>query len=107
MTIPGDPTGAVHYQKYGRRWRLKTYGWTPEAYDVAFAEQDGKCAICGAPAKPKRNCVQGLYPDHLHSVPPVPRGLLCMLCNRAVGYLHDDPALAEAAAEYLRRYGKP
>lgn len=49
-----------------------------EDYNKRFAEQGGKCAICGRPPK-----VRGLHRDHNHKSLK-PRGLLCYTCNRFV-----------------------
>jgi hypothetical protein len=31
------------------------------------------------------------------------RGVICNSCNTAIGMVGDDPAIAEAIAEYLRK----
>ena len=83
-----------------RDWDFKQLGWTLELYNEALVAQGGVCAICGQ-ADPKRN----LAADHEHTIPPKPRGLLCNSCNTSIGKFNDDPALLEAAAAYLRKYG--
>ena len=79
--------------------RLAAAGWTQESYDSKFEEQHGLCEICG---KPEVN--RALSADHEHVYPPVPRGLLCSSCNRALGYLKDSPALLRKAADYIEKY---
>lgn len=75
----------------------KTYGLSAGAYRVLYALQGERCAICQrATGKTKRLAV-----DHRHS-DNVVRGLLCGPCNQMLGYAHDDPAVFERAAEYLR-----
>jgi hypothetical protein len=57
-------------------------------------EQDGKCAVCHE--------VAGLHVDHCHAKGSV-RGLLCVRCNRGLGYFKDKPELLKRAAAYLVR----
>ena len=39
--------------------------------------------------------------DHEHSTAEI-RGLLCSMCNHAIGYLDDSPELLRRAIDYLR-----
>jgi hypothetical protein len=80
-----------------RKERIKKmYGVTPEQFDSMLAAQNGKCAICGGTPKPGFSlCI-----DHDHATGQV-RGLLCLLCNSAIGKLHDDPELVRVALDYL------
>ena len=73
----------------------RLYELTPEQYDELLAAQGGVCAICQEPPHGDR-----LHVDHDHRTGRI-RGLLCQLCNRALGALRDRPDLAEAAAAYL------
>lgn len=62
-------------------------------------KQNGVCAIC------QTNTItdsrQGrLSIDHDHLTERV-RGLLCGLCNKAVGLLRDNPDLAQRVITYL------
>lgn len=83
-----------------RRTRLiREFGITLEQYQLMFAEQDGKCAICRKPCKSGRQ----LAVDHCHDTGKV-RGLLCMNCNRAIGWLEDDVDRLMAAAAYILSY---
>jgi hypothetical protein len=81
---------------YGREWKLQRhYKITGADYDAMFAAQGGVCAICGDTSKTK------LAIDHCHTTGRI-RGLLCISCNRGIGYLGDDPDRALRASEYLR-----
>ena len=51
-------------------------GFTPELEVLLVALQGGVCATCGEPWENR---------DHAHETPPRPRGLLCWLCNVALG----------------------
>lgn len=82
-----------------KAWRLKKVFWNVELYDATFEEQRGLCAICGLPSK------IALAADHNHTT-NTPRGLLCKACNVALGALKEDPKACEAAAAYLRKWGK-
>jgi len=84
-----------------RKRNLGLAGWTIERYDAKFEEREGKCEICGSEEGKKR-----LSADHEHIDPPNPRGLLCTMCNRALGYLKDSPELLRAAALYIEKYRK-
>lgn len=72
------------------------YGITPEQYAELFRKQNGMCAICHQPPRGK---MKSLSVDHDHNTGKV-RGLLCITCNRAVGYL-DNVEWRAAANAYL------
>lgn len=79
-----------------RAWRMRSkYGLTPAEVLAMRARQGGACGICKQ--------VVDLVIDHDHSTGRV-RALLCRTCNLALGYLRDDPSLADAAAQYLRAH---
>lgn len=78
-----------------RNLRLR-FGITLDEYLVMEAAQDGKCAVCHLACKSSRS----LAVDHDHVTGQV-RGLLCMNCNRAIGWLQDNPDLLMDAAAYL------
>jgi hypothetical protein len=79
-------------------WRIKKYGIAPSRYFELFNAQGGVCAICREPPATKF----ALCVDHCHATGAV-RGLLCKVCNLAVGNLRDRADLATAAALYLAR----
>ncbi|WP_434405002.1 endonuclease VII domain-containing protein [Streptomyces sp. NBC_01353] len=86
-----------HIRRKRDREFKQEYGISREEFRRRVAEQQGLCQICRI--QPTFLCV-----DHDHRTGMV-RGLLCTQCNFALGHLRDSPALALAAAEYLRLHG--
>ena len=65
-----------------------------------FAAQNFRCAACGSDI-PRRT--DGCWhTDHDHATGNV-RGILCNGCNRAAGYLSDDPERCLLLAKYLEK----
>ena len=104
---------AKHYAKgmckscYDKQWRtpalhrkynLRSYhGIEVSEYEARFDVQGRKCAVCGRTADPAK---PHMPVDHDHKTEII-RGIICSPCNRAIGYMEDDPARLRAAAEYL------
>lgn len=93
---------------YQQRTHLKNrYGLSLERYYEMFAAQNGVCAICKNPGRPRKS--EFLEPrlldvDHDHVTGKV-RGLLCNSCNRQlVATLERLGHLIEPAREYLRKH---
>lgn len=82
-----------------KRWRLKSYGLTLEAFNHLLSTQKNQCAICETEFSHTENA----HIDHDHKTRNT-RGLLCGPCNRAIGLLKDDPRRCNNAAEYLYKY---
>ena len=82
---------AENPERVARHKAKSAYGLTDEQYDLLMSSP---CAICGA--------TFDLVIDHCH-VTGKARGRLCHGCNKALGFLHDDPALLRAALRYLKR----
>jgi hypothetical protein len=59
------------------------------------AAQRARCASCGEQ--------RPLVVDHCHKTGKV-RELLCSQCNRALGFLYDDPAKVLALHAYISRH---
>ena len=68
------------------------YKLTPEQYAKMKADQANRCAICGN--EPTNH---ELPVDHDHLTGEV-RGLLCVSCNRALGYIENGDWLKSALA---------
>lgn len=83
-------------RKARRRFNLKSYGLSPEQYDEMLENQGGVCSIC----KCKNKSGIRLAVDHDHETGAV-RGLLCSLCNTAIGLLRHDKTLFSNAVEYI------
>lgn len=71
------------------------YGISGTDYQVMLKAQRGRCAICR-----KKPVKRRLGVDHDHRSGRV-RGLLCVKCNLAIGYLNHRPSLLAAAGRYL------
>lgn len=87
--------------------KCRNHGITPERYATMFVAQDGLCAICGND-EPREDRVLSI--DHDHSCCPgklscgkCVRGLLCSLCNPALGAFRDNKDYLTSAIEYLDR----
>jgi hypothetical protein len=78
----------------GRALWLK-YRLLESEYEVILRYQGGVCAGCGEPPRKTRLAV-----DHSHKTGQV-RGLLCWLCNRAIGILRDKAETAAKLGAYL------
>lgn len=91
------PELKARWKTSNRKTKLKRFGLTLEAFNAMVEAQGGKCAICNR--LPSR---ENLDIDHCHKTGKV-RGLLCSGCNRAIGYMSDDPVRLIAAANYLTK----
>jgi hypothetical protein len=75
----------------------RNYGITYDDYVQMLKAQNGVCAICGKAEEKKRLAV-----DHCHNTGKI-RGLLCGMCNTAIGKLNDDVQLLRKAIQYLEK----
>ena len=75
----------------------RNYGITSKQYDSMYAEQEGKCFICG-------DAHEVLHVDHNHNTGEV-RKLLCICCNTAFGKARESVPILEKLLEYGRMYG--
>lgn len=79
----------------------KAYGIGVEQYDKYLDYQKYRCALC---SKHADDHSRALAVDHCHTTGII-RGLLCDPCNRAIGFLKDDPDLLRKAADYVESGG--
>ena len=86
----------------GRNLKAK-YGITIEEYDTILEEQGGRCAICGSHSNESAFHTEFFAVDHCHETGRI-RGLLCNNCNRALGFLKDDPVVVSSALTYLKTH---
>jgi hypothetical protein len=84
---------AAEYQRV--RKLANIFGLTVDEDKTLLAYQDGRCAICDRPPGKMR-----LATDHDHASGLI-RGKLCWICNRLLGFVHDNPERLRAAADYL------
>ena len=93
--------------RWNRTYKLKLMGLTPEQFAQTLEAQGNACAMCRTPFKKgKRICIDH---DHACCPPTLPgrccgkcvRGLLCLTCNVAVGYIE---AYGEMARAYLGQH---
>lgn len=74
--------------------RLRTYGVTEDQYIEMYNALNGKCPLCN-------KWYKDLAIDHNHETGEV-RGLLCISCNRVLGYVENREWL-KLAQDYLRK----
>ena len=87
---------------------LRRYGLTLAQFDELLAAQDSRCAVCST-SEPGG---LGWHVDHDHtccstrkaSCGKCIRGILCTRCNIGIGNFRDDPAVIQAAIDYITVY---
>jgi hypothetical protein len=82
--------------KSRRRWRLKLYNLTMEAWEQMFEQQGRCCKIC----KGTETMRNAWHTDHCHVTGKV-RGILCSRCNLMLGHAKDSVHILESAIAYL------
>ncbi len=90
-----------------RDTKLKqAYGVGTEYFDAKLKEQGGVCAGCGKNRKVLwRGKEVEMALDHNHAT-ELPRGVLCIKCNRAYGLLEEDIQTMLNLIEYTNKYKK-
>lgn len=95
--------GSVEYKsrknKNSLQYLCKKYGITQDDYNRMFVEQGGCCKVCGVHQVSLRN---RLSIDHDHITGKV-RGLLCIKCNSAIGYVKENISILESMIKYLNQ----
>jgi len=92
------------YYHNGGNAQFTQFGITGDDYRALLKQQHGVCAICKTKERKvhtRYGKVYRLAVDHDQKTGKV-RGLLCTLCNTAIGSLHHNPALLARAAKYLK-----
>lgn len=81
-----------------RKYLLASYGITPHSFKTMLEKQNNCCAICLSSewGRPSPSI------DHCHTTGKV-RGLLCNMCNRALGLFKDNIGVIENAIRYLEK----
>jgi len=89
-------TGTEHSCREGKYlYHIKrTYGLYEDDFEQLFAQFVGVCHCCKERA--------AKYVDHDHSTGKV-RGLLCYICNIAIGYRENNLNLFEQVDDYIAR----
>lgn len=85
---------AANREKIRVRKRMYRYGVSPEAFQLMLLGQKNACGIC------KEVFSKPPDVDHCHVTGKV-RGLLCGICNHALGGFKDSLEILENAKEYL------
>src|SRR5882672_2269796 len=83
----------------------KRFKCSREHYEFLLNRQKGLCGICGKPQHSAKSEVKRLCIDHSHKTGEI-RELLCVLCNRLVGFLEDDPQIVDKAKAYVEKWNK-
>jgi Recombination endonuclease VII len=85
----------------------KKYGLSPEGAQSMLDAQDGKCGICelNISFTSDRVDTTAAHIDHDHDTGKL-RGVLCSMCNTAIGKLKDSPVILRSALAYLAKYGR-
>ena len=92
---------AAEYRKRDHvklKHRLRAYGLTADEFAAMQKEQNNRCIGCEVSFDESKP-----YVDHCHRSGTV-RGLLCKLCNLALGSAIDSPETLRRLALYLEKY---
>lgn len=87
------------YKKRAReRAKERRYNITQEQFDQMLVNQDNKCKICNNTFTSTKDT----HIDHCHNTDKV-RGLLCNVCNMALGQFNDNTDIMDNAIKYLQK----
>jgi hypothetical protein len=99
--------------RWNRAYKLKLMGLTPERFAQMLETQGFACAMCRTPfEEDQRICIDH---DHACCPPKLPsrccgkcvRGLLCLTCNVALGYIETYSEMAMTYLETAQRPASP
>jgi hypothetical protein len=97
-----DAAFRARHRALNRKNHLKrAYGLTQESFDAMLHTQGGGCAICGAKQIDGEQGTR-MVVDHCHLTNQI-RGILCDLCNTALGKFEDNVGLLKNAINYLSK----
>lgn len=101
---PGTEGQALYRRSMRQFYYKRVYGITLEEYETMLESQDNKCAICRksigyaeGPAK--------AHLDHNHTTGKI-REILCVCCNKGIGYLQEDKTILDSAIKYLEKHNE-
>jgi hypothetical protein len=77
------------------------YGMNQKDFEILFASQNNRCAIC----KTRDWDKHGPEIDHNHKTGAV-RGILCHQCNMGIGFLRENINIARELIHYLVKYNQ-
>jgi len=102
------PGGQKTRDRMRERKLVDKYGITLKEYEAMLVAQDNRCAICKTDnpygeGQIHQRARMSFAVDHCHKTGKT-RSLLCNLCNRALGFLQDDPEIVKAAWVYLEAH---
>lgn len=88
-----------NYPKKREKDLILHYGITLDEYNKIFEQQKGCCAICNKCQSKLKN---RLGVDHNHITGKI-RGLLCVRCNRLLGFAQESQKILLVAQNYLKK----
>lgn len=88
---------------YSRKRTIEKHGITVSDYAKMLSLQKGLCAICKRPSRVSLSIDHDLcHCDNPHGCSECVRGLVCSLCNRAMGLVDDRLDILESMIAYLK-----
>lgn len=90
--------------EYYRGRTYKKYGLTVKEVNQTLVDQDNKCACCESEITLEASPKVTAFLDHCHTTNKA-RGLLCNLCNNALGFVKDNKRTLQNMIKYLERHG--
>ncbi len=87
-------------EKYKAIQRKCRTGWSPEAFELAWTNQNGRCEICNRDMLKTGVKSNSVAADHNHNTNQ-PRGLLCMRCNSGLCFYEQ---FSNECVSYLTKY---
>lgn len=91
-----------HRKTYRSSYYKRIYGITLEEFETKLENQDFKCAICRVELDIDKDSRKA-HLDHCHESGKI-RDILCVCCNKGIGYLKEDTEILENAIKYIKRH---